>query len=116
MASSSHLRNARSSLYFAIDSHSLALYFSIGVPHTSTQSDQYLGYHIPKGSLVMANIWSVPLLRHQFVIDSVLIKILLRQMARNPEIYDDPKSFCPERFINAKPLDPRQMVFGFGRR
>ena len=43
-------------------------------------------------------------------------KILLREMARNPEIYDDPQSFRPERFIDGKPLDPRQMVFGFGRR
>ena len=40
----------------------------------------------------------------------------LRGLARNPEIYDEPGSFRPERFIDGKPLDPRQLVFGFGRR
>ena len=39
-----------------------------------------------------------------------------RGLTRNPEIYDDPESFRPERFIDGKQLDPRQLVFGFGRR
>jgi len=39
-----------------------------------------------------------------------------RGLTRNPEIYDEPESFRPERFIDGKPLDPRQLIFGFGRR
>jgi cytochrome P450 len=31
-------------------------------------------------------------------------------------MYDEPESFRPERFIDGKPLDPKQLVFGFGRR
>lgn len=31
----------------------------IGVPHRSIRDDEYYGYHIPKGSLVISNIWYV---------------------------------------------------------
>lgn len=31
----------------------------MGIPHMSTEDDVYEGYFIPKGSLVMPNIWSV---------------------------------------------------------
>jgi len=68
---------------------------TVGIPHASTESDQYLGYHIPKGAVVIANLWG---------------------LTRNPEIYDEPESFRPERFIEGKQLDPKQLVFGFGRR
>ncbi|PCH39690.1 cytochrome P450 [Wolfiporia cocos MD-104 SS10] len=42
-------------------------------------------------------------------------------MARDPTIYTDPKTFRPERFMEMDPeeaelKDPRQFVFGFGRR
>ena len=29
----------------------------IGVPHRSIEEDEYRGYRIPKGSIVIANIW-----------------------------------------------------------
>lgn len=31
--------------------------FLLGVPHAVTQDDSYLGYHIPKGSTVIMNVW-----------------------------------------------------------
>ena len=31
----------------------------MGLPHTSTEDDTYEGYFIPKGALLMANIWFV---------------------------------------------------------
>lgn len=33
----------------------------IGVPHRSTEADEYGGYHIPGGSLIIVNQWSVHL-------------------------------------------------------
>lgn len=31
----------------------------MGIPHTTTQDDVYEGYFIPRGSMVLANIWYV---------------------------------------------------------
>ena len=40
---------------------------------------------------------------------------------RDPNLYPNPDAFQPERFYNLSPeeaerLDPRDIVFGFGRR
>lgn len=34
----------------------------LGVPHMSTQEDEYRGYRIPKGSILIPNVWSVIIL------------------------------------------------------
>lgn len=40
-----------------------------------------------------------------------------RQISRDPAIYEDASAFNPDRFINnPKILDPRDFIFGFGRR
>ncbi|KAI9451145.1 cytochrome P450 oxidoreductase [Lactarius psammicola] len=68
----------------------------MGIPHSTTQDDWYGDYFIPKGSLVMSNLW---------------------QIANDPENYEDPGAFRPERFLGAQSvLDPHAFVFGFGRR
>ncbi|KAG8966453.1 hypothetical protein FRB90_010959, partial [Tulasnella sp. 427] len=68
----------------------------IGVPHRLTEDDVYDGYFIPKGTSVFANLWGI---------------------SRNPKYYENPSEFKPERYLGAEPaLDPRQFVFGFGRR
>ncbi|KAF8909685.1 cytochrome P450 [Gymnopilus junonius] len=67
-----------------------------GVPHRVTEDNIYEGYLIPKGALVITNIW---------------------QMSHDPKVYSDPFSFKPERFLGPQPeQDPRDFCFGFGRR
>ncbi|CCM01000.1 uncharacterized protein FIBRA_03048 [Fibroporia radiculosa] len=72
----------------------------LAVPHQVIKDDEYLGYHIPAGSMIIPNVWA---------------------MTRNPDLYPDPDNFMPERFENldaetASRLDPTKLVFGFGRR
>ena len=33
--------------------------FMLGIPHSVTQDDTYMGYHVPKGSTVIMNVWCV---------------------------------------------------------
>ncbi|THH30750.1 hypothetical protein EUX98_g3442 [Antrodiella citrinella] len=74
---------------------------AFGVPHAVIADDEYNGYHIPKGAMVVANQWA---------------------MLKNPEDYPEPDQFRPERFLdkdgNIDPLvrDPTTIAFGFGRR
>ncbi|KAK2042897.1 cytochrome P450 [Colletotrichum somersetense] len=68
----------------------------MGVPHASTEDDVVEGYSVPKGSMLLANIW---------------------HFAHDPERYPDPMEFKPERFLGSEPqTDPARYVFGFGRR
>ncbi|EKM77775.1 hypothetical protein AGABI1DRAFT_121852 [Agaricus bisporus var. burnettii JB137-S8] len=71
-----------------------------GVPHMSTEDDEYHGYFIPKGTIVIGSIWSI---------------------LHDPEAYEDPLRFMPERFMKHGKLDPNVRdpsvaAFGFGRR
>ncbi|KLO05947.1 cytochrome P450 [Schizopora paradoxa] len=71
----------------------------LGVPHRTTEEDEYQGYRIPAGTLVLSNIWGI---------------------ANNPDIYPDPLEFKPERWlpggVNFKSTRPMDFVFGYGRR
>ncbi|KAG1850378.1 cytochrome P450 [Suillus subalutaceus] len=70
-----------------------------GFPHCVSEDDIHDGYYIPKGSVVIPNIWF---------------------MLHDPEIYVNPWQFNPERFLandGKKPeTEPRTICFGFGRR
>ena len=68
-----------------------------GVPHAVTQEDEYRGWRIPKGSIVVANAWG---------------------LLREGNAYKDPHIFRPERFLGENPEpDPSiSGAFGFGRR
>ncbi|QRV73454.1 cytochrome P450 family protein [Ceratobasidium sp. AG-Ba] len=65
----------------------------LAVPHTSIQDDVYREYRIPKGSIVIGNVWA---------------------MSRNEIVYPDPETFNPDRFSD--PAIPPVPAFGFGRR
>lgn len=70
-----------------------------GIPHQLREDDEYRGYHIPRGSMVISNIWA---------------------MTRDSATYPDSDSFLPERHLPSRggPIcrDPKSIVFGFGRR
>ncbi|KAH7931262.1 cytochrome P450 [Leucogyrophana mollusca] len=71
----------------------------LAVPHRVTEDDVHDGYYIPKGSLIMPNIWF---------------------MLHDPRTYENPMDFNPARFLpsgDKQPeIDPRTICFGFGRR
>ncbi|KAL0942946.1 cytochrome p450 oxidoreductase [Colletotrichum truncatum] len=71
----------------------------MGLPHTSSEDDVIEGYFIPKEALIMPNIW---------------------HFTHDPEVYEDPEEFRPERFLGSddgdSATDPHKFVFGFGRR
>ncbi|KAE8374971.1 cytochrome P450 [Aspergillus bertholletiae] len=68
----------------------------MGIPHLVTEDDIYEGYLIPKGALVLANIWG---------------------FTHDPNTYREPEAFRPERFLGDNPEpDPHNITFGFGRR
>ncbi|KAI0730583.1 cytochrome P450 [Earliella scabrosa] len=72
----------------------------LGVPHSAMEDDEYRGWHIPKGTTVIANIAA---------------------MLHDESVYKDPHTFKPERYDptpenpTGEP-DPVRAAFGFGRR
>ncbi|KAI0774005.1 cytochrome P450 [Fomes fomentarius] len=71
----------------------------MGFPHLLIEDDVHDGYYIPKGTLVMVNIWN---------------------LLHDPQTYADPMTFNPDRFIATSEKeaerDSRDFAFGFGRR
>jgi len=70
------------------------------IPRMLTEDDVYKGYRLPKGSMVISNLWA---------------------MLHNKQVYPDPFSFKPERFLKDGKVDPSvpnpiDIVFGYGRR
>jgi len=69
----------------------------LGIPHALGKDDVYKGMHLPKGSIVIPNVW---------------------HMLHDPEVFPNPMKFDPDRYQN---LDSEMekvtdLVFGFGRR
>ncbi|KAA1465965.1 cytochrome P450 [Dentipellis sp. KUC8613] len=71
----------------------------LGVPHRLMEDDIQDGLFIPKGSIVMPNIW---------------------KFLHDEQTYKNPMDFDPARFIASEgkeaELDPHELSFGFGRR
>ncbi|KAG9220037.1 hypothetical protein CCMSSC00406_0007897 [Pleurotus cornucopiae] len=72
----------------------------LAVSHASMADDEYDGYFIPKGSIVVGCSWSI---------------------LHDPMMYPKPFDFNPDRFlkngeINPEVRHPNQASFGFGRR
>ncbi|KIL57118.1 hypothetical protein M378DRAFT_16464 [Amanita muscaria Koide BX008] len=80
----------------------------LGLPHRAMDEDTYMGHRIPRGATVIANIWAI---------------------GHDEEVYDQPHTFDPTRFLrssssdsepgnttNRARIDPRKLVFGYGKR
>ncbi|KAA1476677.1 cytochrome P450 [Dentipellis sp. KUC8613] len=70
----------------------------MSVSRAAFEDDVYDGYFIPKGTLLLANVWA---------------------MTRDPAQYPEPEVFKPERFLSPDGVlnnDDMRYVFGFGRR
>jgi cytochrome P450 len=65
----------------------------MGVPHSPIKDDEYLGYHIPKGAIIVENQWAINM---------------------DDESFQDPYEFRPERWLQHP--DQPLCTFGFGRR
>ncbi|KAG8743732.1 hypothetical protein FRC10_011514 [Ceratobasidium sp. 414] len=87
----------------------------LGIPHSVSEDIQFRGYLIPKGALIYGNIW------YGFKVQACsvrqLINVIKRGMLHNPEQYESPFDFNPDRFLKSSPEpDPRKYIYGFGRR
>lgn len=68
--------------------------------HVSREDDEHNGYFIPKGTMVVPISWT---------------------MMHDPEVWDNPNDFRPERYLKDGKIDPsvpdaERAAFGFGRR
>ncbi|KAF5378259.1 hypothetical protein D9757_009142 [Collybiopsis confluens] len=75
-----------------------------GIAHRLEKDDEFEGIFLPKGSMIIPNIWG---------------------MCHDEDTYESPNVFNPDRFMahtgdgismSKSNPDPRQMIFGFGRR
>ena len=69
----------------------------LGVPHRLTTKDTWGKFTLPKGSMIITNLWAMG----QTEEDSSLFK---------------PERHMPQPGKNGVHIDPRDYVFGFGRR
>ncbi|GMJ07821.1 cytochrome P450, family 81, subfamily D, polypeptide 8 [Hibiscus trionum] len=65
------------------------------VPHMASADCKISGYDVPRDTVVIFNAWAIH---------------------RDPELWDDPTSFKPERFENGEEESNKMMPFGLGRR
>ncbi|KAJ2932209.1 hypothetical protein H1R20_g4906, partial [Candolleomyces eurysporus] len=72
----------------------------LGVAHCNAEDDEYDGYFIPKGTIILQNNWV---------------------MMHDPDVFDKPTEFIPERYIKDGKIDlsvpdAHHAAFGHGRR
>jgi cytochrome P450 len=68
----------------------------LGVAHLTDSDLEYRGYHIPKGTIIVPSVW---------------------WFLHDPQVYHDPESFDPTRFLTPRDEPhPENHAFGFGRR
>ncbi|KAF9460008.1 cytochrome P450 [Collybia nuda] len=69
---------------------------AFGLPHLAREDDSVDGYTIPKGTIVLSNVWSI---------------------LHEEKTYSQPMEFRPQRFMGKnKEPDPADHAFGYGKR
>lgn len=67
----------------------------LGLPHEAATDCKIRGYDVPQGTILVVNAWAIH---------------------RDPEVWDEPNTFRPERFQGKEFETHRMMPFGLGRR
>ncbi|RDA85572.1 hypothetical protein CP532_5384 [Ophiocordyceps camponoti-leonardi (nom. inval.)] len=67
----------------------------LALPHMATEDITYDGYLIPKGSILLPNVW---------------------WFTHDPQVYSDADSFNPDRYSEPRCEPDPTVAFGFGRR
>ncbi|KAK7044238.1 hypothetical protein VNI00_007960 [Paramarasmius palmivorus] len=72
----------------------------LAIVHRLTKDDEYRGYHLSAGTLVVPNTWAI---------------------LHDPELFPSPEEFMPERYLDTQESssinpDPAKFAFGYGRR
>ncbi|XP_072033786.1 cytochrome P450 2J4-like [Amphiura filiformis] len=67
----------------------------LAVPHAVSEDTTIGSYNVPKGAIVVPNIWAIH---------------------HDPQVWKDPDEFRPERFINSRDEVPEVIPFSVGRR
>ncbi|KAJ2919360.1 hypothetical protein MD484_g975, partial [Candolleomyces efflorescens] len=87
---------------YTLDFYQYSLNFKLfkGVAHSNAEDDEYDGHFIPKGTIILPNIWVI---------------------MHDEKNFDKPFEFSPERYIkdgkiDPSVLDPDSTAFGYGRR
>ena len=85
-----------------------------GTPHASTADDYYRGWFIPKGSTIIAPLWSSK--SHCWL--HVPKTMLTFVVHLNEKDFPEPHEFRPERFLEQRkyPGNLGHSAFGWGRR
>ena len=90
-----------------------------GTPHASTEDDTYKGMFIPKGSTVIAPLWSSELIPFPELTGPLTQQNCLSFAVHlNEKDFPDPHNFKPERFLAPRdyPGTFGHSAFGWGRR
>ncbi|KAG7442660.1 cytochrome P450 [Guyanagaster necrorhizus] len=90
----------------------------LAVPHSVSRDDEYRGYHISKGSIVVGNAWCVSVV---LLPSRLAFSLPIRAMLIDISVYgESPDVFNPDRFLKDGNINPDithpQEAFGFGRR
>ncbi|MCJ8730262.1 hypothetical protein PDJAM_G00182300 [Pangasius djambal] len=76
----------------------MAVVVPLAIPHMTSKTTEFRGYTIPKGTVILPNLWSVH---------------------RDPTVWENPDDFNPSRFLDEKGQLLRKeyfIPFGIGRR
>jgi cytochrome P450 len=67
----------------------------LGIPHAADEEAEFQGYRIPKGSVLLPNVW---------------------WFTHDPETYHEPMQFKPERYLEPYNEPSPDAIWGYGRR